>query len=107
MNGAGSFGSPPFFFPPDFRKSELVKPSTLALALLLAAAPALADYDSDPALAPEKRCASIPPSDGDPGGAASVHCQRMIWDLRPATKLGFVAAAAPLPEKRVPRFPGG
>ena len=73
----------------------------------LAFATASADYDSHPELRPEKRCATIPVANGDRGGPASPNCQRLFWDLPPATRLGFVAAAAQLPERRAPRFPNG
>ena len=83
----------------------------LALAAWLVAAPgARADYDSHPELRPEKRCAAIPAGVGakeDPGGPASIHCQRLYWDLPAANRVGLVAAAAPLPGDRRPAFPKG
>ena len=75
--------------------------------VLLAWAVASADYDSHPTLRPENRCATIPVAANDAGGLRSPSCQRLFWDLPAATRLGFVAAAAPIAEPRAPRFPNG
>lgn len=100
--------------PRGARSATPVRPrralGAVAAAFTLLAVAAGADYDSHPELRPERRCAGIPPgaaAPDDPGGVQSIACQRLLWDLAATTRLGAVAAAAPLPEKRVPRYPGG
>jgi hypothetical protein len=72
--------------------------------VLAATIPCFADYVTHPELRPAERCGMIPPAGEDPGGAASKHCQRLFWDLPAATRVGFTAAAAPIPTDRVPKF---
>ncbi|MGH7857782.1 MAG: hypothetical protein ACREQY_10670, partial [Candidatus Binatia bacterium] len=79
-------------------------------ALVIGGGPVLADYHSHPELAPAVRCEGIPPGIGSPddlGGVASLHCQKLFWDLPVATSVGVRAVAAPFAEDSVPRFPNG
>ena len=81
--------------------ARVLRMTGLAAALALACAGAAsADYETHPELRPELRCATIPPG-------ASVHCQPLFWDLKPATRLGFRAAAAPIESGRPPWYPNG
>jgi hypothetical protein len=93
-----------------------MKTTTIIVALaagLLALVPsfdARADYETNPELRPENRCAMIPAGINDPkdpGGVNSIHCQRLFWDLPATTKVGAIRVAAPFAEDRVPRFPNG
>lgn len=71
---------------------------------------ASADYYSNPEIRPEYRCKDIPAGIGspaDPGGPASLHCQRLFWDLPPTTRLGAPVVAAQFAEDPIPRFPNG
>src|SRR5688572_6306615 len=82
----------------------------IGTGLLLASFDARADYETNPGLRPENRCAGIPAGINDPkdpGGVRSVHCQRLFWDLPATTKVGALRVAAPFAEDPVPRFPHG
>jgi hypothetical protein len=84
--------------------------AALAVALALAPFAARADYETHPDLRPDVRCAAIPPGVGDPkdpGGAKSLHCQRLFWDLPATTRVGAIRVAAPFAEDPIPRFPNG
>ncbi|MGH7899698.1 MAG: hypothetical protein ACREQQ_17215 [Candidatus Binatia bacterium] len=82
----------------------------LCALVLSAARPAAADYHSHPELKPDKRCQGIPAGIGSPtdsGDVASLHCQKLFWDLPVATALNTVAVSAPFAEDMIPRFPHG
>ena len=43
----------------------------------------------------------------DPGGADSLHCQKLFWDVPSPSELGALVIAAPYAEDEVPRWPNG
>ena len=87
-------------------RSLWIVPATV----ILAAGAASADYYSHPDLRPESRCADIPAGIGDesdPGGAGSIHCQRLFWDLPPVLEVGMIGVAERFSEDPAPQFPRG
>ena len=82
----------------------------VGFAVVFAAGAARADYYSHPDLHPANRCADIPAGIGDendPGGAGSIHCQRLFWDLPPVLEVGRIGVAERFAEDPAPQFPRG
>ena len=86
----------------------IVRGSFVAAAWLVwGAGPAGADYETHPEVRPESRCVTETGESFAEAGIDPIHCQKLIWDLPPAPRLGFVAAGAPFDTDAVPRFPNG